>query len=433
MVGLNFPHPMKTNLLYFFFKVINMTKILQAEIKARERAGLPPPSTPILTEADVSGHKPEEQPTHIAFGSKVVIPKHARKSSREGGASSAGGRSSSGLNHSGSILQLTSVSPALEPESGRESSGLTHRLPYQRSLSDATYFQSESSSSQLEVEATQTTMQPRPPRTGSGGKTRRRPLRIKHPGSSKVRNGDNTNNADKDNTSNTVKNGVNGSSTSKDNVSDDQESISRSQSENSLKMSGDDSSLAASFKKLSIKIPDRDQNGNANTDPANSQEQTAPTTKIEKESLFTFSSRPRSAPRSPRGRPRKTSDYIPGMTPAEEKPEIKISLQESVDSKDLTNKSQNRLRKGSDRSEYDDDFYKASGESSAEEDDLQNFLKASGNSRCSSRGSKLSPLESPLPSPEPDPLSNSQILRMSIRSSLLKEVSGDLNEIKVKD
>ena len=45
------------------------------------------------------------------------------------------------------------------------------------------------------------------------------------------------------------------------------------------------------------------------------------------------------------------------MTPAEEKPEIKISLQESVDSKDLTNKSQNRLRKGSDRSEYDDDFY----------------------------------------------------------------------------
>ncbi|PFX30604.1 uncharacterized protein C3orf67 homolog [Stylophora pistillata] len=403
----------------YYTQVINMSKILQAEIKTRERAGLPPPSTPILTEADMPGNKPEEQPTHIAFGSKVVIPKHARKSSREGGASSAGARSSSGLNHSGSIPHLTSVSPAFEPESGCESSRLTHRLSYQRSLSDATYFQPESSSNQLEVEATQTTMQPRPPRTGSGGKTRRRPLRIKHPGSSKVRNGD-----DKDNTINSVKNGVNGSSTSKDNVSDDQESISRSQSESSLKTSGDDNTLAGSFNKMSIKIPEMDQNGHDDGDPASSKEQAALMTKIEKGSppVFTFSSRPRSAPRSPRGRQRKTSDFTQVTAPAEEKPEIKLSSQVSVDSKDWTNTSQNRLRKGSDRSEYDDDFYKASGESSAEEDDLQNFLKASGNSRCSSRGSKLSPLESPLPSPEPDPLSKSQTLRMSIRSSLLKEI-----------
>lgn len=406
-----------------------MTKLLQAEIKAKEKAGLPPPSTPILTDPDVPGHKPEDQPTHIAFGSKIVIPKHARKSSREGGPLSAGAHSSSGLlNRSGSIPQLTSVSPAFEPDTGRESSRQTHRLSYQRSFSDATNFQSESSNTQLEVEATQTMMQPRPPRTGSGGKTRRRPLRVKHPGSSKARNID-----DKDNTNNTVKNGMNGSSSSKDNVSDEkdldsnQESSSRSQSESSLKMSGNDSSLAESFNKLSIKIPDNDQNGHASYDHANSKEQTALTAEIEKGSppVFTFSSRPRSAPRSPRTRQRKTSDFNPGSTPAEEKPEIKISSQESVDSKDLPNKSQNRMRKGSDRSEYDDDFYKASGESSTEEDDLQNFLKASVNSRSSSRGSKLSPLESPLPSPEPDPLSNSQILRMSIRSSLLKEVSRD--------
>ena len=106
-----------------------------------------------------------------------------------------------------------------------------------------------------------------------------------------------------------------------------------------------------------------------------------------------------------------------------------------MDLKDSSNslKVQNRGRKGSDRSEYDDDFYKASGESSAEENDLQNFLKTSGNSRCSSRSSRLSPLPSQEPSPEPDPLSNSQILRMSIRSSLLKEVSCDtVLQVKLK-
>ena len=409
-----------------------MAKLWQAELKAREKAGLPPPSTPVLSDSDTAGSRLEEQPTHIAFGSKVVIPKHARKSSREGGASSAGGRtSSSGLNRSGSIPQLMSVSPALEPESGQESSRQTHRLLYQRSFSDATNLHSESSSNApLGVEATQTTMQPRPPRTGSGGKTRRRPLRVKHPGSSKSRNTD-----DKDATNNSKSDTpVNGSSGAKDNNSSEDkdfdsnhESISRSQSESSLKMSGNDSSLADSFNKLQIKIPDEDQNGHANHD-VNSNSQTPLTAELEKGSppVFTFSSRPRSAPRSPRSRQRKQQDLNTAAIPAEEKPEIKLSLQGPVDLKDSSKslKVQNRARKGSDRSEYDDDFYKASGESSAEEDDLQNFLKASGNSRTSSRGSRLSPVPSPGESPEPDPLSNSQIFRMSIRSSLLKEVSG---------
>lgn len=408
-----------------------MAKLLQAEIKAKEKAGLPPPSTPVLSDSDATGSRLEEQPTHIAFGSKVVIPKHARKSSREGGASSAGGRSSSyGLNRSGSIPQLMSISPALDPDSGRESSRQTHRLSYQRSFSDATIQDSESSNTQLGIEATQTTMQPRPPRTGSGGKTRRRPLRVKHPGSSKSRNAE-----EKDTTNNPP---VNGSSGTKENVSEDKdldsnpESVSRSQSESSLKMSGNDSSLAESFNKLQIKIPDKDQNGHATcTDGINSKEQTPLATEIEKGSppVFTFSSRPRSAPRSPRSRQRKQQDSNPGATPAEEKPEITFSSQAEgpVDLKDSKSNPllQNRVRKASERSEYDDDFYKASGESSTEEDDLQNFLKLSGNSRCSSRGSRLSPLASPEPSPEPDPLSNSQILRMSIRSSLLKEVSGE--------
>lgn len=407
-------------MLFYFIKVINMAKLWQAEIKTKEKAGLPPPPTPVFSDSDATGNRLEEQPTHIAFGSKVVIPKHARKSSREGGASSAGGRnSSSALNRSGSIPQLTSVSPALEPESGRESSRQTHRLLYQRSFSDATNLHSESSNAQLGVEATQTTIQPRPPRTSSGGKTRRRPLRVKHPGSSKSRNAD-----DKDAINLSAKSDVplNGSSGTKDIVSEEkdldsyQESISRSQSESSLKMSGNDSSLAESFNKFQVKISDTDQNGHVNCN-MNSREQPPLTAELEKGSrpVFTFSSRPRSAPRSPRSRQR-----------VEEKPQIKVSSQGPVDLKDSNSlKVQQRGRKGSDRSEYDDDFYKASGESSTEEDDLQNFLKTSGNSRCSSRSSRLSPLPSPDPSPEPDPLSNSAILRMSIRSSLLKEVSWD--------
>ena len=403
-----------------------MAKLWQAEIKAKEKAGLPPPPTPVLSDSDAAGNRLEEQPTHIAFGSKVVIPKHARKSSREGASSASGRNSSSALNHSGSIPQLTSASPALEPESGRESSRQTHRLLYQRSFSDATNLHSESSNTQLGVEATQTTIQPRPPRTGSGGKTRRRPLRVKHPGSSKSRSTD-----DRDAISLSAKGEapLNGSSGTKNTVSEEkdldsnQESISRSQSESSLKMSGNDSSLAESFNKLQIKIPDGDQNGHFNCD-VNSREQPPRTAELEKGSppVFTFSSRPRSAPRSPRSRQRKQQDFNTNAIPAEEKPQIKTSSRVPVDLKDSNSlKVQNRGRKGSDRSEYDDDFYKASGESSAEEDDLQNFLKASGNSRCSSRSSRLSPDQSP----EPDPLSNSQIFRMSIRSSLLKEVSRD--------
>ena len=404
-----------------------MAKLWQAEIKAKEKAGLPPPSTPIFADSD-TGIKQEEEPTHIAFGSKIVIPKHARKTSREGGASSAGARSSSGMNRSGSIPQLRTSSAAEEPESGRESSRQTHRLAYQRSFSDATNLHSkESSNSQLEVEATQSMMQPRPPRTGSGGKARRRPFKVKHPGSGTTKS---SNVNDKYATNNPVKSEVNGSSNSKDIVPEEkdmdsnQESISRSQSDSSLKMSGNDSSLSESFNKLHIQIPNKEQNGLQNHEMSGSNEP-LPTTipDLGSPPVFTFSSRPRSAPRSPRSRRPKQQDS--GVTHLEEKPAIQISLQRPADVKD----SKLRSRKDSNRSEYDSDFYKPSGESSAEEDELQNFLKSSGHSRCSSRGSKLSPFPSPQPSPEPDALSNSQVLRMSIKSSLLKEVSGQHTHI----
>ena len=396
-----------------------MAKLCHAEIRTREKAGLPPPSTPVLSDSE-PGNKQEEEPTHIAFGSKVVIPKHARKTSREGSASLAGGRSSSGLSLSGSVSQLRTVSPAVEPDSGYESSRQTHRLLYQRSLSDATnVHSSQSSNGQLEIEATQSTMQPRPPRTGSGGKARRRPFKVKHPGSGNVK----SRNAD----DNCVKDKVNGA-VSKDAVVEDKdmdsnpETISRSQSESSLKMSGNDSSLSESFNKLKLKIPDKEQNGHNIKNYDSSKEKLTATAEVEKESppVFTFSSRPRSAPRSPRSRQRRQHDSNAGTGPVEEKPVIQ-TISQTLDVNDSKSKVQSRSRKDSNRSEYDSDFYKASGESSAEEDDLQNFLKTSGNSRCSSRGSKLSPL--PSPSPEPDPLSNSQLLRRSIRSSLLKEVS----------
>lgn len=396
-----------------------MAKLCHAEIKTREKAGLPPPSTPVLSDSE-PGNKQEEEPTHIAFGSKVVIPKHARKTSREGSASSAGVRSSSGLSLSGSVPQLRTVSPAVEPDSGRESSRQTHRLSYQRSLSDATsVHSSQSSNGLLEIEATQSMMQPRPPRTGSGGKARRRPFKVKHPGSgnAKSRNADD----------NRVKDEVNGA-VSKDAVVEDKdmdsnpETISRSQSESSLKMSGNDSSLSESFNKLKLKIPDKEQNGHYYD---STKEKLTATAEVEKESppVFTFSSRPRSAPRSPRSRQRRQQDSNAGTGPADEKPATQI-ISQPLDVNDSKSMVQSRSRKDSNRSEYDSDFYKASGESSAEEDDLQNFLKTSGNSRCSSRSSKLSPL--PSPSPEPDPLSNSMLLRRSIRSSLLKEVSTSL-------
>lgn len=403
--------------IQYYTQVINMAKLWHTEIKSKEKAGLPPPSTPILSDSELN-NRPEEEPTHIAFGSKIVIPKHARKSSREGGSSSAGMRSSSGLlNRSGSIPQLRTVSPAVEPESGRESSRQTQRISCQRSLSDATSLHSRDQSHiQLEVEASQSTMQPRPPRTGSGGTGRRRPFRVKHPGSGNAK----SRNADDQDVANSFKTQVNGTE-SKD-MDSNPESISRSQSESSLKMSGNEDSLSESLNKLKIQIPAKEQNGHNNGYDIDSRGTQPHTADTEKESppVFTFFSKPRSAPRSPRNRQRRQSDSNASMGMQE--PQDKLGRQTSpqtLNVPDPKSKGQGRGRKDSNKSEYDSDFHRASGESSAEEDDLQNFLKTSGNSRCSSRGSKLSPLT---PSPEPDPLSNSQILRMSIRSSLLKEI-----------
>ena len=480
---------MLTQLTDYLLQVINMSKIHKAEAKAKEAAGLPPTPTPAVTDTE-SGTK-EEQPTHIAFGSKVVIPPHARKPSREGSLGSAGGRSSregsgrsSGLQHSNSVPHLRSNSPSTEPESSRESSRQTHRLSYQRSVSEATG--SESPKPQLGVEATQTTIQPRPPRTGSGNKTRRRPVRVRGSNSAKAHSSSASRK-----TSEVLSTEVDDAVSSGDRTSADKdesdsypESISRSQSESSLKMSGNEGSLGESFQRLqdikrersdskgidkslnvlgsdpkmgrnsanlggdahvgrskpgvnedSLRTPANEHTSvenkytekselksNGHVDEARSKDQQTLAPKILKDSIFTFSSRPRSAPRSPRTRRKsKSQDTRNTGNSPDAKPEIQITG-ESTESESGVGVG-NRARRESERSEYDEDFYKASGESSEDEDDLQKLLKSSNNSRSSSRGSRRSPLSSIQSSGEPQVAPSPQCLRTSIRSSLLKEVS----------
>lgn len=331
-----------------------------------------------------------------------MIPKHARKSSREGGPGSAGGRSSANsFNRSSSITHIRTGSPANDLETGRESSYLTSRGKYQRSMSETSDV--DQSKRQLGIDAMQSSIQPRPPRTGSGNKSRRRPVRIR--GNSGIK----TQNTGSRSTSESEKLGDStssygipeGSSTERsqkdDRESDSQpETISRSQSESSLKASGNESSLGESFGKL-------DLNGKENQ-PNNEK----------KNIMFTFSSKPRSAPRSPRSRKRRQNGSA-GSPTAEIKPDVEVS-----GPRDSLNVPGSRDRKESEKSEYEEDFYRDSAESS-DDDVLQKLLKSSNTSRASSRASKHSP-RSPNMQHTPEPSQTPHILRTSIKSSLLKEV-----------
>ena len=433
-----------------------MSKIHKADVKVREAAGQAQSPTPAISEAE--GLTKEDRPTHIAFGSKVVIPLHARKSSRDSG--SAGGRSSRegsgrpvGLNHSNSVPHLRSNSPNADLDTSKESGRQSHRLAYQRSVSDA--MGTDSPKPQLGVEATQTAIQPRPPRTGSGSKTRRRPVRARDSNSAKARGS----------VSNRKTSEVDKSGVGKDESDSCPDSISRSQSESSLQMSGGEAALSESFGQLALqskkdksnckpieetvdiakegsssqaaqprntedyremsgkgvsggKGKDGEQNSNGHAEVVGSQGQHAPTPKASQESMFTFSSRPRSAPRSPRAR-WKTKSQNPEKA-QNGRPEIQITTESTESDSGSTGKS--RGRKESDRSEYEEDFHRASAESS-EDDDLQKFLKSGSHSRSSSRGSRRSPLASTSSSGEAQPVTPSpQCLRTSIKSSLLKEV-----------
>ncbi|XP_032221977.2 protein CFAP20DC isoform X1 [Nematostella vectensis] len=389
--------------LQHYTQVINITKLRLADLHAREVAGLPPPSTPTISEMDST--KQEERQTHIAFGSRVAIPKHARKPSREG--SSVGRSSSNMLNRSSSVTQLRSSSPH-DIDTARDKD---HRIiPFQRSMSDASEI--ENVKSPLEVEAVPTAIQPRPPRTGSGNKSLRRPVRVR--GGSGGKGGRGSRNMSTSDQPSSQEN-TSGYRQKKDSISEGSEkyekdsdscseSISRSQSESSLKASGNDSSLGESFKKLNI----------------NGQRQKPEkygTSMSKQNAMFTFASKPRRAPRSPRARKNRKDDFV--SSPVESKtnnlksPNIVVTAGPDMKASECSPKQ--RGRKESERSEYEEDFYRASGESS-EEEDLQKLLKTSSASRTSSRGSRRSPFDTPEPPQTP------HVLRTSIKSSLLKEI-----------
>lgn len=385
-------------------QVINLLKLRQADLKVREAAGLPPPTTPTVSDHDTSVAKQEEQPTHIAFGSKIVIPKHARKASREGGSNSAGSRSSSNLfNRSGSTSNMRSSSPL---DLDASSSSATYRGKIQRSMSETT--DAEHSKIQLGIEAMQSAIQPRPPRTGSGSKSRRRPLRVRTKGGSTLQSAGSRTNSESDKLGDSTSSygKPEGASTERsdryDKDSDSySETISRSQSESSLKASGNESSLGESFNKLKLKEQKNSSEQKPGTDLTEDN--------VKKSNMmFTFSSRPRSAPRSPRNRRRRQNGFP--KSPVEEKPQIEVT--EAKDSLELPTAT--RDRRESDKSEYDEDFYKNDSESS-DDDLLQKLLKSSQMSRSSSRGSKHSPRG-------PETSQTPHVLRTSIKSSLLKEV-----------
>ena len=401
-----------------------MAKLRQADLKNREALGLPPPITPGPTEAD-TGTKHEEKPTHIAFGSKVVIPPHARKSSREGSTSAGGRHSQSSLYHgyfnrSDSVPTLRSVSPSSHGDPTKDTSGSGHP-------SDPL----ESDKPQLGVEAMQTAIRPRPPRTGSGNKTRRRHVRVKGSGSTRVSSADSKDTNQPDSGLGSVSDTNNNQRTDRRTTSESETdtshgvTVSRSASESSLKFSGNESLLGESFGKLSINSNKSEgrEIQKRNRELKEGDNTTKSSTKVDGSqsngTMFTFSSRPRSAPRSPRQRRKKTQDKsLASPTESICKPEIQVSGAEvngySVETKP-------RSRKGSNREHCDDDFYRLSGESSAEEDGVQKLLRSSASStRSGSRSPKLSTSGS---SREMSPPATPQCLRASIKSSLLKEVS----------
>lgn len=408
-----------------------MTKLRQADLKNREALGLPPPVTPGPADAD-TGTKHGEKPTHIAFGSKIIIPPHARKSSSRDGSTSAGGRHSqsslyhSSFNRSGSVPIFRSVSPSADGEGSRETLKSGRSPPQMRANNET----SDSNKPQLGVEAVQTTIQPRPPRTGSGSKPRRRPVRVKGSSISRVGNEHSKESSQTESGLNNVNDSNSNQHTDRRTTSESETdvshsgTISRSASESSLKFSGNESLLGESFGKLSInsnkseghEIKERNRELKEK-DYKNKLSVKSDDLQLNSK-MFTFSSRPRSAPRSPRQRRKKTQDNSASSS-AENKPDIKIT---EVELNGHVQVSKPRSRKGSDKEYYDDDFCRVSGESSEEEDGIQKLFRTSNSStRSGSKSPKLSPLESPRSSSPP--ATPQSCLRASIKSSLLKEVS----------
>lgn len=154
-------------LTFFFrkFQILSYTKLCGVSSES--------PSTPVSTPSGHEGSTPRhDQETHIAFGTKVVIPPHLRRNSlkenRECNKVPSNSRVYSSKSKQGQTtndVRLTN-STLKSPLTQRENQD------FQNGSND---------SSPNSIEANQAAMQPRPPRTSSAGKIRR-PIRVKSAG-----------------------------------------------------------------------------------------------------------------------------------------------------------------------------------------------------------------------------------------------------------
>ena len=137
--------------------MLSMSGLQSADIKLRLGSGLSRP-----TSQSDQQKTDKSQKTHIAFGSRVAVPKHASRSSSRGGTASAASLerqtstvslgSSNGLNSSNSTVDLNGSSSAIMPQ----------------------------------VEGQRPKLQPRPPKPGSGKAVRRPNPRIRSAESAKL-------------------------------------------------------------------------------------------------------------------------------------------------------------------------------------------------------------------------------------------------------
>ena len=146
-------------------QVLNVAKLIAANISFRVGSG--------VSSRDASGAKSDDKPTHIAFGSRIVVPKHAKKTSKPAGDS---------LNRSHSESDI----------SGKLSLSLSSSSSSKIDSSQMDVSQNEEKAPQIEVQ--KPTIQPRPPKPGSGRAYRRPYPRVRSSEAAKLRERNNNKN-----------------------------------------------------------------------------------------------------------------------------------------------------------------------------------------------------------------------------------------------
>lgn len=133
------------------------------------------PSTPLSTPSGHDGTTPrQDQETHIAFGTKVVIPPHLRRNSLKEN------RESSKIPHNSRLSSSKTKYGQSAPDVRHTNDDLVKSPLSPKGNQDG------GSSDSTGIDANQATIQPRPPRTSSAGKIRR-PIRLKSSSAGKTR------------------------------------------------------------------------------------------------------------------------------------------------------------------------------------------------------------------------------------------------------